>query len=1682
MKTYSDNYRLYEQAATKEPRFVAQVSWDVDDTDYTYFTSSSKAALPTGVDFIHGAVYKISGQTQKINPDIATSTIGVVKLSLLDVHENENLIRWSQQFDNAVWQKSLLSVTANQVKAPDGSFTADKIIYSGNNSLLAQGNSAGGTVGNRTFTYSVWLWTDSGQPISVSITVYSGSNSQTKNITLTEKPVRHTVSYTFPGSDLGTLINARINGPSSGVVSGEYAYGWGAQLSETGGRIPYTETESTQRTTSYPAVTTKISDKLAAGDGLRQKTVRIYVGYGDMPFTEYDLRLTYIVDSISYKDGVYSITMSDIQREERHKIFTPLETTLAENVDELTNIIPINTSDLNFFPLVRTGPLDSVSPRKHVGYVKIEEEVIQHIGILFDAGIGYYLNVSKRGALNTRAAEHRISDDATTTSSPIKVIEHIYFECPAPKAIYALQTGLYLHGNNLLGDVLPNDSFDLSTWNQFNSPTVSLSTEVSPTGWGQVWDVIDNSATLNEHIRTDEYTSALGYVHGDEYSGSIFVKKDTLDTINGSIYISFNNGAASSYGYLVYSAASGSFSLANDGTAFFFTKGSVLDYGDWWQVVVGGYSTTTGTTSATFRVFSAASATDTGSKTYFGASFQGGVRSAGMNILPLHWHLGINEKFVRLSDYKNIGIDYWNPDDDSGKIVRIENPGTQDGKKYIESQLLLWLGAFQPIYSDGDIGLRKLANVLPFTGYNLHLTETNVKSYSDLIHDMKSVVNDIRIRWNYVDSKETYTKENVLIDADSIGKHRTADTKVFEFKAVHTGAHTDENILTYFDTLRDRYSGPPLRMSLSVMPSSSSLEVGDRVRVTLPQIRNFSDITPFNQTVDRVFEVQQVNTDWTTGEMKLQLFGSSQKAGELGRTTTNSVLLDTFYTSAGTNLTSVLTITAGAVTANGTLTGNANSMDSAIYYYDGDLTINAGVTVTITENVQLRIKGTLTINGKIDGAGNGATGGTTTTQFVGGGTTDLVLTLAYLPGGYDPLKDIDFDFGEQGYLFNTIPAAALNAYGLGSLTTIQETDQFDVSSTYVDEYEYAWYGFTIQKAISEGIEEELPYFNITNDQQTNTVEGYSLDLRGNSGGGGVPLVRRGFTFGTYEALHSIVANGGSGGDGGAGLLIISRGVVFGGSGEIDLSGGPSGIGGSWTSAGGDVFYAGSGAPGAPGGLLILLDGGVTNPDIDDTVFTANFGDAVHGVGATEVDRSFFAPPGQDWNLYSVATWPHGDAVWNGAPTAALENGSATDAAHRIQYIPADITPALSEDSAPNIIYRTYKPIQFREGLPSNQAAYLGKYVTISEDNQRIAYSEGNPNFNTPKITIEAGLENGIQEMQTTLGTGEDNNASEVLAFNRTSDVFIEGRPETTSNSGNVRVWTRSINSWTNTQSITWATANDNFGRYLAMRGDGRSQGFLAGTANTATTNNRVYYFENTGASWVQQQTLNYTGQPTSSAACRNNALRMSGDANWCIFGDVNFGTANDGCAAVFQRTGTGASTWSEAAVLTIASGVSSNLLGTQVDLDSTGQTFVASSEYPISGFNLGRVEVWQRDINVFNHFQTIFGPADSIGSYNATFGRALSISDDGLTLVTSYGNSGNTNTTVQVYKRGSIDVKFKLLENIVLEDITSTYRNHIEISKNGNYIILPSPTYRTNGVTTNGLIVIFENQFNLIGS
>jgi hypothetical protein len=106
----------------------------------------------------------------------------------------ENLLQYSQEFDNAAWVKTNITVTANTTTAPDGTTTADRFTASaGNTEKFASSSVFSATSGQR-FVFSCWAKKDTHDFVQIAV-----SNQ----------------AATFANFDLAT----GVTGTSGGVVS-----------------------------------------------------------------------------------------------------------------------------------------------------------------------------------------------------------------------------------------------------------------------------------------------------------------------------------------------------------------------------------------------------------------------------------------------------------------------------------------------------------------------------------------------------------------------------------------------------------------------------------------------------------------------------------------------------------------------------------------------------------------------------------------------------------------------------------------------------------------------------------------------------------------------------------------------------------------------------------------------------------------------------------------------------------------------------------------------------------------------------------------------------------------------------------------------------------------------------------------------------------------------------------------------------------------------------------------------------------------------------------------------------------------------------------------------------------------------------------------------------------------------
>lgn len=141
-----------------------------------------------------------------------------------------NLCLRSQEFDNASWSKFTgVTATANQAIAPDGTLTADKIVYDGSGSAGAARLSQGISVApnGQSRVSSLWVRADAPVTLRLDANLAGGAGMQTMSITTAWQ------RFSAWGIGNGTDTSQVTIYSPGGVNTSFTVYAWGAQH-ETG--------------------------------------------------------------------------------------------------------------------------------------------------------------------------------------------------------------------------------------------------------------------------------------------------------------------------------------------------------------------------------------------------------------------------------------------------------------------------------------------------------------------------------------------------------------------------------------------------------------------------------------------------------------------------------------------------------------------------------------------------------------------------------------------------------------------------------------------------------------------------------------------------------------------------------------------------------------------------------------------------------------------------------------------------------------------------------------------------------------------------------------------------------------------------------------------------------------------------------------------------------------------------------------------------------------------------------------------------------------------------------------------------------------------------------------------------------------------------------------------------------
>ena len=136
-----------------------------------------------------------------------------------------NLLQYSEQFDNAAWIKFNASITPNDATAPNGTLTADKVVFSGASHYFYQQISFVGQA-----TASIYIKGTAGQTISI-------DNTQTITeplITLTGEWQRIVLTSTTTGASVQGLAISTYQSATARTI-----YVWGGQINIGSTAKPY---------------------------------------------------------------------------------------------------------------------------------------------------------------------------------------------------------------------------------------------------------------------------------------------------------------------------------------------------------------------------------------------------------------------------------------------------------------------------------------------------------------------------------------------------------------------------------------------------------------------------------------------------------------------------------------------------------------------------------------------------------------------------------------------------------------------------------------------------------------------------------------------------------------------------------------------------------------------------------------------------------------------------------------------------------------------------------------------------------------------------------------------------------------------------------------------------------------------------------------------------------------------------------------------------------------------------------------------------------------------------------------------------------------------------------------------------------------------------------------------------
>jgi hypothetical protein len=258
----------YSPTATERvlPRMALDFTTGVLDSRVTITRALNTATRVNSSGFVE----IVNANLPRFDYDPAT----LAPKGLLIEEQRTNLVTYSQQFDDASWNKGVSgSISANTVVSPDGTTNADAYTWATSTTDFAFLSQTATATSNIANTFSVWLKRPSGsgnRTVRLTVSDVTTSTGVSATFTVTENWQRFEFTRTSATStgSVGVGLNTGLSGTS--IAAGDILHVWGAQL-EAGAfatsYIPTTTTSLTRNADRVSMTGTNFSSWYNASEG-----------------------------------------------------------------------------------------------------------------------------------------------------------------------------------------------------------------------------------------------------------------------------------------------------------------------------------------------------------------------------------------------------------------------------------------------------------------------------------------------------------------------------------------------------------------------------------------------------------------------------------------------------------------------------------------------------------------------------------------------------------------------------------------------------------------------------------------------------------------------------------------------------------------------------------------------------------------------------------------------------------------------------------------------------------------------------------------------------------------------------------------------------------------------------------------------------------------------------------------------------------------------------------------------------------------------------------------------------------------------------------------------------------------------------------------------------------------------